>query len=297
MRGMAMAAAVLLAPIPAAAAAQCQARIEAPGQVRSAPLDPFLARSTLIEIPVSVRYTSDQRCPLTITATSSGGGRRVLRSGPHTLPYVLTDASSFELPNAAGLVRGFVIPPGAPTPTRSVKLLGRIDVEQAVPAGSYTDQVELRLYNAATGELLDGPATLALEVEAPQRVQINLAGVRGPFGAGAGYSVMDFGRLETGETQSAYLQVRANSDVSIVVESERGGVLAPREGSGPGVPYMLRLDGQTVALRGGASGGLRRSPTRSLAGQSYEVQVTIGAVEGLFAGDYQDVVTLTVVPD
>jgi spore coat protein U-like protein len=106
---------------------------------------------------------------------------------------------------------------------------------------------------------------------------------------------MDFGILETDESQRIYLQVRANTTVAIELSSENEGVLkldgAP--GAAP-IEYSLTFDGERGS---GSSWRTSRTPPLTLAGASYPIDVQIGAVEGRFAGRYRDTVTITVIPN
>jgi hypothetical protein len=63
----------------------------------------------------------------------------------------------------------------------------------------------------------------------------------------------------------------------------------------PGIAYTLRLDGTEAPLDTG-SFSMERNPPVSISGASYMLNVRIGDVTHAYAGDYQDVVTISVCP-
>jgi hypothetical protein len=84
--------------------------------------------------------------------------------------------------------------------------------------------------------------------------------------------------------------------VKISVDSQNDGRLKHKVlPSDAGIVYVMRLDGTTLDLSSGP-GELLRSPPVSLDGSGYPMQLQVGDVGGRPAGDYKDLLTITVSP-
>jgi hypothetical protein len=174
-----------------------------------------------------------------------------------------------------------------------VLLRARFEPYAVLAPSIYADDLELRLFDVNSGALLSGPLSVPLRAQVTPQAQANLAGLT--RSAEAAIATMDFGVLETGESQRIYLQVRANTTVAVELASENQGVLK-LDGAPDAAPivYNLTFDGERGA---GSSWRTSRTPPLTLSGASYPIDVQIGAVEGRFAGRYRDTVTITVVPN
>lgn len=182
---------------------------------------------------------------------------------------------------ATGVVRG--------GQTDRVEYQWRLLRGQVVPAGTYTDTVDLRLFEAGTNTLLDTRA-LALTAAVDASVSINLAGAN--VSSPHSYT-MDFGVLETGETKSVQIQVRSNQRFRLDVTSAHGGrmQLTPPSGSW-WVDYLATLDGRTLQF----PDSLGPFDATTVNGANLQFQVTIGEVADKRAGTYRDEVTISIVP-
>lgn len=174
------------------------------------------------------------------------------------------------------------------------------------PNPAYEDNVSLRFYYGTIEDPgsydpanPDGTATLTVLGNVAPFVELALVEPGGslPFFGGTTSRTMDFGILEEGETQAYDLLVETNALFTITIESANGGVLT-YQGTGPtgGLPqevdYELFVNGQVADLSGG--------PTAfgsGLSGLRWPFVVEILEYDVPVAGDYQDVIDITVSTD
>ncbi len=238
-------------------------------------VDPFNPRQTVAQamIPVSLGET---QCEVLIQFESVGG-RRVLRGSGGELEYRLIARERGLADRLSG--QGTVQSP----------LRITIDDLRLMPPGQYDGEVEARLFSGA-GELLDGPVLIQIRANVLPRAQANLAGAN----ARTSYAHVDFGTLQSGERARLMLQVRSNTQVTVQLTSQNGSELRLADAPGaPAIPYELAFDGEANA----AGQGFLRSPRLSQAGEYYPIEIVVGPVTGVFAGRYNDIVTVTVTPN
>ena len=169
---------------------------------------------------------------------------------------------------------------------------------QFAPAGTYRDEVNLRMFQIVDGvpRQTGEDVPLAIVVDIPARAQINLAGTSSPVFGELGGSGLEFGELEPGKERQAFIQVRATAPVTLALSSENNGSLRHRiEKNAPTVPYSLTVDGRSVDLASGPK-RLDRAPSQGLGAENYRMVARILDVTGRVAGDYQDVITIIVEP-
>ena len=175
------------------------------------------------------------------------------------------------------------------SPSELLKVL--LPAAQFAPAGSYRDNVTVRMFRFVNGVpyQVGDDQLLSIVVDIPPRAQINLAGISG--------TGIHFGQLTKGAERDAYLQVRATAPVILTLSSEHRSQLRHKveKLAVPSVPYHLSVDGQPVDLRDGPQ-RIDRAPSGGLAADRYRMVVRVMDVNGRIAGDYSDVVTVTVEP-
>lgn len=275
---------------PRIAAAACS------GQIRSADLTPTMAYDGFSPIEavaikdVRIDNTGSDDCAYWLAfyrnpaAPARLGGRIVYELRTAAGLELLSDRSPVAAPDrflATGLVRG--------GQSDRVEYQWRILRGQVVPAGTFADSIDLRLFEAGTNKLLDSRAmTVAALVSTS--VGINLAGadVASPHSY-----TMDFGILEAGESKSVHIQVRSNQRFRLDVASAQGGRmrLAPPLNMW-WVDYLATLDGRALHF----PDSLGPFDATTVNGLSLLFRVTIGDVADKRAGIYRDEVTITIVP-
>ncbi len=232
--------------------------------------------------------------------------QRFLQGNGHTLEYELefrggNVRNDLNLPTAVITPNPGNGPKGADiqrgSPVETVKVI--VPAGQFAPAGTYRDDITVRLFRVVNGvpEQTGEDQIVSILVDIPARAQINLAGSSSPIFGGISGSGLDFGQLEQGEERDAYIQVRATSPVMLTLSSEFRSQMRHRfEGTGvPGIPYSLTIDNQTVDLSTGAK-RIDRSTTHGLGADNYRIAARILDVRGRVAGQYEDVITVTVEP-
>lgn len=160
---------------------------------------------------------------------------------------------------------------------------------QARRAGDYANTFVARIF--ANGRpMLDADFQLSVRV-APQ-AGLHVAGNgEGQLGRS---TVMNFGKLETGETLSALMAVRANGAYNLTVASENNGQMrhVSLTGENTAVPYTAWLDGQQLTLQGGTDA--RNYSTQNDGKNMSNIRIQIGDTRGRMAGQYRDTLRVTV---
>jgi hypothetical protein len=196
---------------------------------------------------------------LRVNATLDAAGSQALPAAPLDVVSVrLEPGRSLDLPVWLGVAAG-----------------------QWLTAGTYGVSLRWRLVNAAGQSVDEQDTAWQLDVE---------PAVRLGFGAGTSReSVVDFGELAEGATRSTTLMVQANAGYRLQLDSRQGGQLVHSRALGPGVPYTLRVDG--VATQPRRSGwGLQGQAGLT----THQLQVEIGRLDRVLAGDYADELLFTV---
>lgn len=277
------------------AAAACEPQISRIIAPLNDPYEPFAPEISIYPLDIDIRNRSDSACDLRLIALSDVAGQRRLigSSGRQPLGYELTSGSGTRLPNESDASFGLpvLIPANA---ERRVRMEVRINPGQVVRAGHYDDQLRLSLLSAS-GATLTNVRRTPVSVRVPARAQVNVAGTSGSFASGLRSSVLDLGDMSGGSRGRVYIQVRANEAVRIRLVSQNRGVLRHVSIADQAVPYQFTVDGTPIDLRGAAQ--LVRSPPRTLDGAAYLGVATVAPVSNRYAGEYRDVITVTVDAD
>lgn len=160
--------------------------------------------------------------------------------------------------------------------------------------GVYVLALDIDLIDAISGEELVSGQLLELEILVEAKLQTNIAGTRSAAVDGVKLSMIDFGILETGESERVFIQIRGNARASITVSSENNGRLLLEQTSNNYIGYSVSVDGEMSTLETPLN--LRRGVAQDLRGSSYPMDITIGDVKGAFAGLYKDLITVEVTP-
>ena len=295
-RAIAAVLALVLATSPAlASGSPCNAQIGTIAPVPTVAYDPFDGVAKSVTFQVQAVNNGADACTLSLAiASQATGSQRNFKMGAQKLRYLVETPGGDDYENAIDEPRGSITLAGGVGKTKMIDVVVKVPAGLIGPAGTYTDILKFRLYRAGGNALgPDRTANAAAIVE--ERAQVNIAGASGysyPFGVDR----IDFQTLTTGETKNAIVQVRATSAVAIVVQSQNHGRMKHKVlNADPGVPYTMRLDGTTVNLTA-ASYAVLRSPPVSLEGVSYPMLLQVGDVSARPAGNYQDLLTITVSP-
>jgi hypothetical protein len=284
----------------APAAAACNATISSFGVTPVIVFDPFQGVPAGVDLNITFVNGGNDPCALSVAvASQTPGSQRILSDGADQLIYTvkLPDGSQFINDDNSPL--GAVSLPGGPGKQVTLTLKLEVPAGQIAPTGTFTDLMTIRTFDVTGAPVvLGGDHTETVFTAIAARAQVNIAGTSGSFGAPFGLDHIDFGNLSVGEVRNAYVQVRSTGPVTITVLSANNGSLLHTVlgAATPGVPYSLNLDSQNAPLRSG-SFSLVRSPPITLDGISYPMSIQIvGPVNGLVAGQYEDTLTINVIP-
>jgi hypothetical protein len=152
---------------------------------------------------------------------------------------------------------------------------------QWIEPGTYSAQLRLSLVGAG--------GTLA-ERELPVSINVKAAVRAGFAGSGGKLARLDFGELAQGLQRSVGLDVQANTGHRVTLESTQRGRLVNRRFSQSAISYRLRVAGVPVSAETSGAGLSIAS-----AGQArHRIEVEIGPVEKVLAGDYEDDLLITI---
>jgi hypothetical protein len=259
----------------------CEARLDVPQSVSISSWE-----------AATLAYGEPSHAPLDVRVTARGCGELALGVGYEgELP-----AGVRSSPGGAWL--GLTPGDRAPLLALSADLADGVDLQpvlawrpqpQGLPPGAAAGNVRWRLY-ARDGLLerlvLERVSVVVANVPAVLSVQIG--GAHGRNALGNGPTVLDLGRMESGAVHPLFIEVRGNGNARVSVLA-RHGQLRLRGRSGYSIPYTLRLDGRPI------SGAVPLVSPRSNGGIAIaRLEVVVGDVERRAAGQYEDVLTLTV---
>lgn len=173
------------------------------------------------------------------------------------------------------------------------------EFEFGIPASLYADPGEfllpfdVDLVDVASNMVLN---SLELEVRAlvELSLQFNIAGGSVNRNTISRFTLVDFGELETSESQRLSLQIRGNSSADIRLTSENNGTLQHVDEEDLSIDYSVTVDGAPSTLA--RPFNLIRAVDPVISGSAYPIQITVGEVEGAFAGAYRDIITVEVRP-
>lgn len=180
----------------------------------------------------------------------------------------------------------------APGESKQINFNALVSHDAVPSAGTTEITYELAATSAATGLSCWDEVYLSVQINAPSRAQLNIAGTDTAFVDGPDMYHLDFGRLEQGLSRRVFLQLRANEDVLMTLESENKGRMQHKELPKHGVSYQFALSGQVLDLSSKTSLNLPAAPT--FRGVSLPVDITIGDVAGVPSGDYADTIVIDV---
>ena len=278
----ALATATLVCAI-SSAAAQCV--LDIPNQVQLGSYDP----GALLQNPIGWRFrvSTQTGCAGRIQLDALDATGRLLLQGPDTAGFTVLmaqDASGSTPVNAAPLDAAAVQIAAGQQVTVSMWAV-RPAGQWRVP-GPYRGAVRVSLLDKA-GLVLTRRDLAFLTAVSPT-VQLHWEGVAS--GSGSPTARLDFGELVQGATRSASLVVQANSSHTIALESTQRGQLVNAKFPLAGLSYSLRLNGRALALGPNASDVRMATPGKV----RHEIEVRIGPIERVLAGEYLDSLLVTV---
>lgn len=272
--------------LPAAAAEPCQLRLLHEPEELLVEYDPFSPAPATRQAELELANDGASPCRLQFELLAPGS-----RDGRLTLPGPAIAAELFL--SHPGQRPGAALQLALPADARAQLAVGALLRPGAYPLpGTYEHTLGLQVRDLDSGALLQRELPLRLRVAVVPRAQLNIAGSSVRPGT-SGVSQIDFGVLRPGAQRRVVAQVRANAAYRLSVRSTHGGEL--RHAERPefaGIPYSVTLAGHSSTLQAPLVLD-RRRPT-SAAGDALPLDFRIEQFEGRMAGEYQDVVEISV---
>lgn len=265
------------------AAAQCV--LDIPNQVQLGSYDPGAPMQN--PIGWGFRVSTQTGCAARIQLDALDAAGRLMLQGPDTVGFTVLmaqDASGSTPVNAAPLDAATVQVTTGQQVTFSMWAV-RPSGQWRMP-GPYRGAVRVSLLDNA-GQVLTR-RDLAFLTTVSATVQLHWEGVAS--GSGSPAARLDFGELVQGATRSASLVVQANSPHTIALESTQRGQLVNAKFPHAGLNYALRLNGRSLVLGPNASDVRMATPGKA----RHEIEVRIGPIERVLAGEYLDSLLVTV---
>lgn len=274
----------MAAALPARASPGCDPASLTARADRTVNYMPFSERAETITIRID--GSADSACRIVLRLSSVSGD--VLLNNGQRLGMELRTWQGHLLTSDSGEGFAITLLPAAANGV-SADLVAIIPPRQAVPPGLYEGVFELE---PASGDGGGRTVRFNLTARVAPQADIRLAGKRGSAN-GRG---VDFGLLETGREETAFVSVRSNSAYAVELESRNGWFLKLSGSDNPNdrIAYSTWFNGFPVPRQ-----ALARLPRRyepgGLENHLNPLRFRVGDVGGKPAGLYEDTVRLTVV--
>lgn len=251
-----------------------------PGSWLLAGYDPALAATRPESLAVKVQAGKGCQAWLRVEWQGVAGELPLNGPGTNNLRVALStdSAGSSPLQPAPQDVSLIQLASGRET---TVHLWARPLSGQWIEPGTYSGLLRMSLVGAL-GTLAERELAVSIPVTAAVRA--------GFAGSGGKVARLDFGELAQGLQRSVGLDVQANTGYRLTLESLQRGRLVNRRFSQSSITYRLRVAGMAVSAE--ASGAGITIPSGGLA--RHRLEVEIGPVEKVLAGDYEDELLITI---
>ncbi len=173
--------------------------------------------------------------------------------------------------------------------------LGTIDYNRF---GNYSDTFVMKLYEGTVGNspVLRDTANVTFTYTMARKIDLSIVSSGSGFNPNSTAQNLNFGALTAGNAKSCDLILKFNAGYSIRLASQNNGKLKHASLSDT-VPYTMRVNSVPVSLLGSSTtpvevtNGTGVSPPNGL---TFPLSATIGSIGAARAGNYSDVITITV---
>jgi len=166
---------------------------------------------------------------------------------------------------------------------------------QVVGPGVYTGQITIAAYEGelGSGRLL-AQRVVPLTAVVPSIAETSFS--EGKFDPNYGIYSLNFNTMYQGEKKGVTIRTRSNGGYRVLARSLNKGVMRHVDAADPSaVPYRMTVDGQPISLgEHDIQAAQSREATDSL-GKTHRVDFEIGSIAGAGAGDYWDIVSITII--
>lgn len=233
-------------------------------------------------------------------SSNTGTYTRQLAGGANRLNYQLYTSSAMayvlEAPPTANpdqVISGRSnVRPGTSIP---LSLTFYVPPAQLVPPGTYTDQITMGIYNRYNDHgAPQDTATILVSTLVASCATLCLVPSGSSFDSASISQTLDFGTLSQGQRLGCDLLVRKNTACTVSFDSANHGVLKATPPNGDQIPYTCTVSGTPLNLTTTANLPLPPGVSTSQDGTRLPIAVTIGNLGYPAAGNYSDIITVTV---
>jgi hypothetical protein len=283
--------AVVTAQSAVAAPSTCQLKLSTSGSNWSiSGYNPFSSSPTSRTFNVTFTNNGGATCNFAVLFRTDGGPLGLAGAGGQRLPYTLADnTNNLNVTPITGQTEAasqanFSIAPGG---QRTVQYAYTVDLTTLPTDGDFTQQLDL---TAQTGAVVIQDKSIALSLNvAPSAV----IGLRGAYTSHGGGAYVELGDLKQGTIASMLqLYVQSTGGYQIDATSENSGKLELSGAPQWSIPYTVDIGGNVMNLSSASS--FRVSRGASARQDLLPIAFTIGEIDQKRAGEYRDVITLSV---
>lgn len=272
-------------------AALCQITASADAGDLQKGYDPFSPQSAVWVLQLNATNASEQSCEARFYVGPIDG-RSQLRGPAQELTYYIDAPAGGK---GGGETGPFPIslPPGG---SRSAPVRIIVPPQQMASPGAYSGQLSIRGESRDKAQIDVAGANPIMSLVVEPRAALSISGGAASIASTTSFggASMIFPDAKKGQSDRVFVNVWANSLVTITLESENGGQLKNTENPTlRTIPYSATFDGTELPMTGLYT--VSRTPTMSLQGSSYELRVTLGDTEGRFAGTYKDTISVNII--
>lgn len=264
--------------------------------------NPFQAGATTAAVSFTLKNTDSNSCNVAFAFFKATAPQA--SAGGATVPYQVLSTSSASITQIAASPPSSMPSSGVNAATLTVAAGTTVTANatisvaqgQIVGPGAYSDQLTLGVYGTnSSGNypyVLQTPLNVSITVNSQMTISV----------AGGGQSTtLDFGTLTPGAYRSVNLLAWSNQAFHVDLTSDNNGVMKRIDGNGQTlgsgqVPYTVTVNNaQTTDLSQKRSVSISNTAT-PFGGSTIPFQATIGPFNIQPAGNYRDVITISIQP-
>lgn len=236
---------------------------------------------------------------VTASAGATTGAEGVLTGGADNLRFtVYRDATGTQplqgatLATWSDVLTGLLEKSGA---AATFQIAYGIRPQQVVGPGVYVGEITLSAYEGELGSgTLIVQRTVPITVVVPSIAETSFSS--GSFDPDFGIFHLDFNTMHQGDIKGVTIRTRSNSGYRVLARSLHNGAMRHVDRADTStVPYRMTVDGRPIPLGDDDMEIALRPDGTDSNGKSHRVDFEIGDISGAGAGDYWDVVSITII--
>jgi len=237
-------------------------------------------------------------CPFYVTVgptnAASGVGQLLGTSGKLTFA-VYRDANDAQVLRAGASATAAEVLTGSlkEKESASYQVTYAIPAQQIVAGGVFTGDVEITVYEGKVGAgVLRARQIVPLSVMVAAVTELSFA--QGLFDPNFGIYLLNFNTMHRGDIKGVTLRTRSNGGYRIYLRSVNGGAMRQLVPEASAVPYTLSVDGKAIPITDSDVQVVSFPGATSPSGNAHRVDVQIGDTAGAAAGDYYDLISISI---